>query len=155
MPRAIATNRTVDRAELVEFLRPRHRVVLTTTRRDGSPQSSPVSAGIDEVGRVVVSTYPERVKVTNVRRDPTASALFLSDEWNGPWVQVWGTAEVLDLPDALEPLIDYYRSIAGEHPDWDEYREAMVAQGKCLLRLSIAGWSPIATGGFPARLADD
>lgn len=153
MPRSIATNTTVDRAGLLDFLRPRHRVIFTTTRRDGSPQSSPVSAGVDAEGRVVVSSYPERAKVANARRDPAGSALFLSDEWNGPWVQVWGAIEVLDLPDALEPLVDYYRSISGEHPDWDEYRAAMTSQGKCLLRLTIESWGPIATGGFPARLA--
>jgi PPOX class probable F420-dependent enzyme len=109
---------------------------------------------VDAEGRIVVSTYPERAKVANLRRDPRASALVLSDEWNGPWTQVWGTAEVLDLPDALEPLVDYYRAIAGEHPDWDEYRSAMVAQAKCLIRITIEAWGPIATGGFPARLAD-
>jgi PPOX class probable F420-dependent enzyme len=130
-------------------------VILTTTRQDGTPQLSPVAAGIDEEGRVVVSTYPERAKVVNARRDPAAGALFLSDEWNGPWVQVWGHAEVLDLPDALEPLVSYYRSISGEHPDWHEYRSAMVAQGKSLVRVTIDRWSPIATGGFPARLAGD
>jgi PPOX class probable F420-dependent enzyme len=155
MPRNIATNTNVDRAELLDFLRPRHRVVLTTTRRDGSPQASPVTAGVDAKGRIVVSTYPDRAKAANLRRDPRASALVLSDEWNGPWVQIWGTAEVLDLPDALEALVDYYRSIAGEHPDWDEYRAAMVAQGKSLIRVTIETWGPIATGGFPARGADD
>jgi PPOX class probable F420-dependent enzyme len=153
MPRKIATATTVDRAGALEFARTRHRVILTTTRRDGSPHSSPVSAGIDREGRVVVSTYPERAKAVHARRDPTGSALFLSDDWNGPWMQVWGRLEVLDLPDALEPLVDYYRSISGEHPDWDEYRAAMVAQGKSLLRLTIDSWGPIATGGFPARLA--
>lgn len=153
--RKIATNRTVDRAELLEFVRSRHRVILTTTRRDGTPQASPVSAGLDGEGRLVVATYPERAKVHNARRDPAGSALVLSDDWNGEWVQLWGTLEVLDLPDALEPFVEYYRSIAGEHPDWDEYREAMVAQGKSLLRLTIERWGPIATGGFPARLADD
>jgi PPOX class probable F420-dependent enzyme len=154
MPRAVATTTTVDRAGLLEFLRPRHRVILTTTRRDGSPQSSPVAAGIDGEGRVVVATYPERRKVANARRDPRGSALFVSDEWSGPWVQVWGRLEVLDLPAALEPLVDYFRSISGEHPDWDEYRAAMVTQGKCLLRLDVESWGPIATGGFPARLAE-
>jgi PPOX class probable F420-dependent enzyme len=155
MARHIATNTKVDRPALVEFLKPRHRVVLTTTRSDGSPQASPVTAGVDAEGRIVVSTYPESAKVANLRRNGHASALVLSDEWNGPWVQVWGTAEVIDLPDALEPLVDYYRSIAGEHPDWDEYRSAMVAQGKSLIRLTIDAWGPIATGGFPPRLADD
>lgn len=154
MARSIATNTRVDRDSLLDFLRPRHRVVLMTTRADGRPQSSPVSAGIDGQGRLVVSTYPERAKATNIRRDPRVSACVLSDDWNGPWVQIDGTAEVLDLPDALEPLVDYFRSISGEHPDWDDYRAAMVRQGKSLIRVTIDAWGPIATGGFPARLAD-
>ena len=155
MPRAIATNTTVDRAALLEFLRPRHRIILTTMRRDGSPQASPVSAGVDAAGRIVVATYPERAKVANLRRNPSASVLALSDDWNGPWVQVWGTGVVLDLPEGLEAFVDYYRSIAGEHPDWDEYRKAMLAQGKSLIRIAVDSWGPIATGGFPARLAND
>ena len=154
MARKIATTTTVDHDALLAFVRPRHRVVLLTTRADGSPQASPVSAGVDADGRLVVSTYPERAKVANLRREPAASALVLSDDWNGEWVQLWGTAEVLDLPDALEPLVEYFRSISGEHPDWDEYRRAMAAQGKSLVRLTIERWGPLATGGFPARLAD-
>ncbi|GGL89383.1 PPOX class F420-dependent oxidoreductase [Micromonospora yangpuensis] len=154
MARHIATNVRADRETLVEFVRTRHRVVLMTTRADGRPQSSPVSAGVDAEGRLVISTYPERAKVRNVRRDPRVSVCVLSDDWNGPWVQLDGTAEVLDLPEALEPLVEYFRSISGEHPDWDEYRRAMIRQGKSLIRVSIDGWGPIATGGFPARLAD-
>ncbi|WP_328650770.1 PPOX class F420-dependent oxidoreductase [Micromonospora sp. NBC_00330] len=154
MARSIARNTRVDRDGLLDFLRPRHRVVLMTTRADGRPQSSPVSAGVDGQGRLVVSTYPERAKVNNLRRDPRVSACVLSDDWNGPWVQIDGTAEVLDLPDALEPLVEYFRSISGEHPDWDDYRAAMVRQGKSLIRVTIDAWGPIATGGFPARLAD-
>ncbi|WP_446218730.1 PPOX class F420-dependent oxidoreductase [Micromonospora sp. IBHARD004] len=154
MARSIASNTRVDRDALIEFLRPRHKVVLMTTRADGRPQSSPVSCGVDGAGRLVISTYPERAKVTNIRRDPRVSACVLSDDWNGPWVQVDGTAEVLDLPEAIEPLVEYFRSISGEHPDWDEYRAAMVKQGKSLIRVTIDSWGPIATGGFPARLAD-
>ncbi|RLP95010.1 PPOX class F420-dependent oxidoreductase [Micromonospora sp. CV4] len=154
MARSIAKNTRVDRDTLLDFLRPRHRVVLMTTRADGRPQSSPVSAGVDGQGRLVVSTYPERAKVSNIRRDPRVSACVLSDDWNEPWVQLDGTAEVLDLPEALEPLVDYFRSISGEHPDWDDYRAAMVRQGKSLIRVTIDAWGPIATGGFPARLAD-
>ena len=154
MARTIARNNRVDRDALIEFLRPRHKVVLMTTRSDGRPQSSPVSCGVDGEGRLVISTYPERAKVANIRRDPRVSACVLSDDWDGPWVQVDGTGEVLDLPEALEPLVEYFRSISGEHPDWDEYREAMVKQGKSLIRVTIDSWGPIATGGFPARLAD-
>ena len=154
MARTIATNTRADRDQLLEFLRPRHHAILLTTRRDGRPQSSPNTCGVDAEGRIVISTYPERAKVHNIRRDPRVSVCVLSDEWNGPWVQVDGTAEVIDLPDALEPLVEYFRSISGEHPDWDEYRRAMQDQGKSLIRITVDAWGPIATGGFPARLAD-
>ncbi len=155
MARTIATNTRADREQLLEFLRPRHHAILMTTRRDGRPQSSPNTCGVDAEGRIVISTYPERAKVHNIRRDPRVSVCVLSPEFNGPWVQVDGTAEVLDLPAALEPLVEYFRVISGEHPDWDEYRRAMREQGKSLIRITIDGWGPIATGGFPARLADD
>jgi PPOX class probable F420-dependent enzyme len=154
MVRSIATNNRVERAELLDFLRPRHHAILMTTRRDGRPQASPNTCGVDAEGRIVISTYPERAKAANVRRNPQVSVCVLSQEWNGPWVQVDGTAEVLDLPEALEPLVDYFRVISGEHPDWDEYRQAMRDQGKSLIRVSIESWGPIATGGFPPRLAD-
>jgi PPOX class probable F420-dependent enzyme len=153
VPRTIATTTDVDRTGLLEFVRPRHRMILLTARADGTPQASPVTGGVDTEGRVVVSTYPERAKAANVRRRPAASVLVLSDDFNGAWVQVDGYAEVLDLPEALEPLVEYYRCISGEHPDWDEYRAAMVAQGKSLIRLTPRRWSPVSTGGFPARLA--
>jgi PPOX class probable F420-dependent enzyme len=125
-----------------------------TTRKDGRPQSSPNSCGVDTEGRIVISTYPERAKVYNIRRDPRVSVCILSEGFGGAWVQVDGVAEVLDLPEALEPLVEYFRVISGEHPDWDEYRQAMRDQGKSLIRVTIESWGPIATGGFPARLAD-
>ena len=149
----IATSTTVSREEMLEFARSRHHVLLITHRRsDGGPQASPVSCGVDAEGRFVVSTYPERAKAGNVRATGRASVVVLSDDWDGPWVQVDGTAEVLDLPEALGPFVDYYRSIAGEHPDWDDYRAAMVRQGKSLLRVTVERWGPVATGGFPPGL---
>jgi PPOX class probable F420-dependent enzyme len=149
----IATADTVTREQLIDFVRDRHHALLITTRRDGGPQASPVSCGMDEHGRIVVSTYPERAKTRNARRDPKVSVVILSDDFDGPWVQVDGACEVIDMPEALEPLVDYYRAIAGEHPDWDDYRAAMERQGKSLLRVTPERWGPIATGGFPARLA--
>jgi PPOX class probable F420-dependent enzyme len=148
----IATASVPSRDDLLVFLRARHRGVLVTTRRDGSPQLSPVSCGLSGE-QLVVSTYPSRAKAHNARRDPRVSMCVLSDEWDGPYVQVDGTAEVIDLPGAVEALVDYYRNIAGEHPDWDDYRAAMVRQGKCLIRITITRWGPIATGGFPADIA--
>jgi PPOX class probable F420-dependent enzyme len=153
MPK-IATVDRVDRDALLEFLRPRHQAVLLTRRRDGGAQLSPVTCGVDGEGRIVVSTYPQRAKVANARRDPSVSMCVLSADFDGPWVQVDGQAEVLDLPEALGPLVEYFRSISGEHPDWEEYRRAMTRQGKSLLRVTITGWGPIATGGFPPEVID-
>jgi PPOX class probable F420-dependent enzyme len=150
----IATNRRVDRPELEDFVRDRHRGVLLTTRGDGRPQSSLVTMGLSE-GELLVSSYPERAKVHNVVRNPLVSMVVMSDEFNGEWVQIDGRGRVTFLPEAVEELVEYFRCISGEHSDWDEYREAMVQQGKCLIRISIDRWGPIASGGFPARLADD
>ncbi|MCG0063152.1 MULTISPECIES: PPOX class F420-dependent oxidoreductase [Streptomyces] len=151
----IATNTRVSLDELLDFVRPRHRALLITRRADGSPQASPLTCGVDDSGRIVVSTYPERAKTRNAKRDPRVSLVVLSDDWNGPWVQVDGTAEVIDAPDSVEPLVEYYRTIAGEHPDWNEYRSAMLKQGKSIVRVTPERWGPVATGGFPARLVTD
>lgn len=148
MPK-IATADPVEIDQLLEFVRPRHRMVLTTFRADGSLQSSPVTGGVDEQGRLVIASYPQRAKSANIRRSGRASVLVLSDEFNDAYVQIDGPAEVIDPPDAVEPLVGYFRAVAGEHPDWDEYREAMVKQGKCLIRVTPQRWGPVATGGFP------
>jgi hypothetical protein len=129
MPRNYATADRVSREELLDFVRPRHRATLLTHRRDGSPQISPVTCGVDDAGRIVVSTYPQRAKAVNARRDPRVSVLVHSEEWDGPYVQV--------------------RCISGEHPDWDEYRDAMRKQNKSLIRITVGRWGPVATGGFP------
>ena len=153
MARSIATTTSVDLPELLDFVRTRHHLLLATSRRDGRPQISPVSGGVDDQGRLVISTYPGRAKTVNAERDPRVSVLVLSDEWDGPWVQVDGDAEVLHMPEAEDALVDYYRCIAGEHPDWDEYRAAMRVQGKSLIRVTPTRWGPVATGGFPADVA--
>ncbi|NKR28475.1 TIGR03618 family F420-dependent PPOX class oxidoreductase [Rhodococcus hoagii] len=152
---AVATAESVTREQLLEFVRPRHRAVLITHKRSGGLQISPVTSGVDEEGRIVISTYPQRAKATNVRRDPSVSVCVLSDDFNGAYVQIDGTAEVLDMPDALEPLVEYFRCISGEHPDWGEYREAMRKQNKSLIRITVDEWGPIATGGFPPQLTRD
>jgi len=151
MPR-IATSDRVSRDDLLDFVRTRHHLVLVTSRADGRPQLSPVTGGVDDHGRVVIATYPDRAKTRNLRRRPDASVLVLSDEWDDAWVQVDGTAEVLDMPsqEAEDGLVEYFRCISGEHPDWDEYRAAMRRQGKSLVRITPERWGPIATGGFPA-----
>jgi PPOX class probable F420-dependent enzyme len=149
MPRNYATADRVGREELLDFVRPRHRGTLLTHRRDGGPQISPVTCGVDDAGRIVISTYPQRAKAVNARRDARVSVLVHSDDWDGPYVQVDGTAEVIDMPEAVEPLVEYFRCISGEHPDWDEYRDAMRKQNKSLIRITVERWGPVATGGFP------
>ncbi|MBF9067183.1 PPOX class F420-dependent oxidoreductase [Streptacidiphilus fuscans] len=156
MARSIASNTKVERDGLLEFIRPRHRMILITQRADGTPQASPVTGGVDDAGRIVISSYPERAKTRNARLRPQVSVMVLSDEWNDAWVQVDGHAEVLEAaagPAALDAFVEYFRNISGEHPDWAEYRDAMVKQGKALVRITPDRWGPIATGGFPARLA--
>jgi len=151
MARKLATADVVDESELLDFIRPRHRMVLTTFRAGESLQSSPVTGGVDGQGRIVIASYPQRAKSANIRRRPRASVVVLSDDFNGPYVQVDGAAEVVDLPEALEGLVEYFRSVAGEHPDWNEYRQAMVDQRKCLIRVTPQRWGPVATGGFPPQ----
>lgn len=156
-PRAkyIATSVTVDRDGLVAFLAEHHRWVLSTTRADGRPQMSLVTGGTTAAGELVVSTYPERVKARNVRRDPRVSVAVMGDEFNDAWVQVDGDARVVDMPAAGDAFVEYYRSISGEHPDWDEYRQAMADQGKCLIVIEPTRWGPVSTGGFPPSLFED
>ena len=125
-----------------DFLRTHHRSVLATTRRDGRPQLSPVAHGVGDDGRVLVSSREPAYKVRNVRRNPAVSLMALSEAWYGEWIQVDGTADIVSLPDAMELLVDYYRRVAGEHPDWAEYRRAMVDEKRCLIRITIERAGP-------------
>ena len=154
MTRNIATNRSVERDELLNFIRPRHKGILSTQRQDKRPQMSLVTMGVNASGKILISSYPERVKVANARRNPEASICVMGEEFNSEWVQVDGHIEVLDLPAALDGLCEYFQVISGDHPDWEEYKSAMVKQGKVLLELSVERWSPISKGGFPARLIE-
>jgi PPOX class probable F420-dependent enzyme len=130
----------------LDFLRANHRAVLATTRRDGSPQLSPVGVGVDADGLIVISSRETAVKTRNLRRDPRADVCVFTDGFFGPWVQVGGTAEVVSLPDAMEGLVGYYRSVAGEHPDWDDYRRAMTAERRVLLRITPTSAGPTISG---------
>jgi PPOX class probable F420-dependent enzyme len=153
-PRAkhIAEDRAVDRAGLAEFVAGKHRWVLATTRADGRPQLSLVTGGITAGGVLAISTYPERKKTGNVRRNAAVSVLVMGDEFNSAWCQIDGEARVLDMPEAVDGLVEYYRCISGEHPDWDEYRRAMAEQGKSVILVEPTRWGPVSRGGFPASL---
>ncbi len=156
-PRArhMAQDRTVDREGLFDFIADRHRWVLCTTRSDGRPQLSLVTGGLTAAGQLSIATYPGRAKARNAGRDPAVSVLVMSEEFNGDWVQVDGDATVLHVPEALDGLVEYFRCISGEHPDWDEYRQAMLDQGKSVILIEPTRWGPISRGGFPPELFED
>jgi PPOX class probable F420-dependent enzyme len=113
-----------------------HRAVLATMRQDGTPQMSPVVVGLDDQGRLVVSSRTRAFKVRNARRDPRVWVCVLPDAFFGRWVQIEGEAEVVELPEAMELLVDYYRTVSGEHPDWDEYRASMEKEQRVVLRIT-------------------
>ena len=129
-----------------EFVASNHRAVLITRRASGGLQTSPVLVGIDGEGKLVISTREGAFKTHNLRRDPTAVLCVFADGFFGRWMQIEGTAQVVSLPEAMEGLVDYYRRISGEHPDWDEYRRAMQQQRRVLLRVSIDKVGPSRAG---------
>jgi len=151
----IATNTDVDSEGLADHLVGNHKWVLSTTRSDGRPQMSLVTGGGLHDGRLVVATYPSRVKVKNVLRNSNVSVIVMGSKFDDAWVQVDGDAELVDMPEAGDLLVDYYRVVSGEHDDWDEYRQAMSDQGKCAIVITPTRWSPISTGGFPPELFED
>jgi PPOX class probable F420-dependent enzyme len=129
-----------------QFIQNNHRAVLATTRSDGSPQLSPITVGLDDEGHAIISTRETAMKVHNLRRHPRAWLCLLNDGFFGEWVQVEGDVEIVPLPEAMDLLEGYYRSISGEHPDWDEYRQAMVDQRRVILRMTIDRAGPSRTG---------
>jgi PPOX class probable F420-dependent enzyme len=130
----------------LEFIASQHHAVLATLKADGTPQLSPVTVGVDDDGRAVISTRQAAYKVRNIRRDPRVWLCALPDGFFGRWLQIEGTAEVLDLPAAMEPLVDYYRRISGEHPDWDDYRAAMERDNRVVVRITITKTGPTVSG---------
>jgi PPOX class probable F420-dependent enzyme len=124
------------------FLETHHHAVMATYRQSGRPQMSPILIGVDDAGRAIVSTRETAYKVRNLRRDPRVSVCVFTDEFFGEWIQIDGRAHILSLPEALEPLVDYYRTVVGEHEDWDDYRAAMHREKRVLLRIDIEHAGP-------------
>jgi PPOX class probable F420-dependent enzyme len=132
----------MDIAVAQQFLRENENAVLATWRQDGRLQMSPVTVGLDAAGRAIISSRETAYKIRNLRRDPRAALCVFVESFTGPWVQIEGTAEVVTLPEAMEPLVDYYRRLAGEHPDWEDYRRAMKADQRVLIRMTIERAGP-------------
>jgi PPOX class probable F420-dependent enzyme len=136
----------METGEALEFLRTNHRAVMATTKSDGSTQLSPITVGVDREGRVVASTRETAYKVRHLRALPYAAVCAFTDGFFGPWVQVEGPVEVVSLPEAMEPLVEYYRDISGEHPDWDDYRTAMERDRRVILRMTVERAGPAVSG---------
>ena len=136
----------MDLEEARSFLREHHHAVMHTYRQDGSPQLSPVAVTVDDRGYAIVSTRETSIKVTNLERDPRTSLCVFSDAFFGPWIRIDGTVEIVHLPEALEPLVDYYRRVAGEHEDWASYRQAMYDERRVLLRIALIAAGPDVAG---------
>jgi PPOX class probable F420-dependent enzyme len=132
----------VDPKTARDFAREHHRAIMVTRHADGRLQTSPVSCGVDDEGRLIVSTRETAAKTRNLLRDPHVTLCLFTDAFFGEWVQVDGEAEVVHLPDAMEPLVDYYRRLSGEHPDWDDYRKAMERDRRVLVRVTITRAGP-------------
>ena len=147
-----SSDRRVSRDELAQFVKGKSRWVMSTTRSDGRPQMSLVTGGMTAAGQLAVSSYPERAKARNAKANPMVSVLVMGEDFNHEWVQIDGIATVHDMPEAADGLIEYYRCISGEHPDWDEYRQAMADQGKSVIMIEPTRWGPISKGGFPPSL---
>ncbi len=129
-----------------EFMRANHRAVLATSRSDGRPQLSPVTVGVSADGRILISTRETALKTKNLGRDPHASLCVMNDAFFGSWIQAEGTAEIIHLPGAMDLLVDYYRRVAGEHPDWDEYREAMQRDRRVIVAITLTRAGPDRSG---------
>jgi PPOX class probable F420-dependent enzyme len=129
-----------------DVIRTQHRAVLATTRADGSTQMSPVTVDVDGEGYVVISTRETAYKLKHILREPKVAVCVLPDEFFGRWIQVEGTASVVRLPEAMDGLVEYYRRVSGEHPDWDDYRAAMVRDKRVLVRISLDKAGPDRNG---------
>jgi PPOX class probable F420-dependent enzyme len=128
--------------EAREFMRTHHRGVLATRRADGGIQQSPVLVNVDGEGRAIISTRETAYKARNLRRDPWAQVCVFTNRFFGEWIYIEGSGEVLFLPEAMDPLIDYYKRFPDENPDWDEYRERMRRERRVLVRITLERAGP-------------
>jgi PPOX class probable F420-dependent enzyme len=136
----------MDVAQAIDFVKQHPRAILATRRRDGTPQMSPIVTATDDDGRLLISTRETAYKTKNVRRDPTVSLCFVNEGFFGDWIQIDGSADIVSLPDAMELLVDYYRRLSGEHPDWDDYRAAMQRDKRLIMRVTIDRAGPDRSG---------
>lgn len=129
------------------FAREHHRGIMATRHPDGGIRQSPIVAAVDDAGRVVVSSRETAYKVRYLRHDPWVQLCLFTDAFFGPWVWIDGTARIVSLPEAMEPLIDYRRRFRdAEGIDWDDYRARMERERRVLIRIDLQAAGPDRTG---------
>jgi PPOX class probable F420-dependent enzyme len=130
-------------ADAQKFLRENHRACIAVRQRDGAPQMTFVSPGIDADGRVIITSRGTTYKVKHIRRDPRVSMLVFGEQYSGSkFVQLHGTAEIVELPEAMDSLVHWYRQVRGEHKDWEQYRKQMYDEKRVIIRVNIERVGP-------------
>ena len=143
----MAEFKPMDIAKAQDFLRNHHNGVLMTWRKDGSPQMSPITVGLSEDGKAIISSRETAYKVNNLRRDPRAAVCVFTDSFHGGgWTQINGKAEILPLPQALDTLVYLQRQTKGEHRDWPQFHERMTREKRVIIRITIESAGPKVRG---------
>lgn len=135
----------MDIAKGLDYVRNNSRAVMLTTRANGAPAMSPVTVAVAD-DRIIMSTRETAYKVGHLRRHPATSLCVFPDKWLGRWVQLNCRAEVTSLPDAMDTLVAYYRTLQGDHPDWNDYRRAMTDDQRCIVTFEILSAGPDVQG---------
>ena len=130
-------------ADAQKFMQENHRACIAIRQKDGWPQMTFVTPGIDPEGRVIITSRGTTYKVKHIRRDPRVSLLIFGEQYSGSkFVQIHGTAEIIELPDAMDILTYWYRQIRGEHKNWDEYSDQMKKEQRVIIRVNIEKVGP-------------
>jgi PPOX class probable F420-dependent enzyme len=134
-------------ADAQRFLQGNHRACIAVRQKDGWPQMTFVSPGIDLQGRVIITSRGTTYKIRHIRRDPRVSLLIFGEQYSGSkFVQIHGTAEIIELPEAMNTLIFWYKQVRGEHQNWDDYRKQMHDQKRVIIRVNIEKVGPQSVG---------
>ena len=133
----------MDIATAQKFLRDNHRACIAVRQKDGWPQMTLVTPAMDTEGRVIITSRGTTYKIKHLRRDPRVSMLIFGEQYSGSkFVQIHGTAELIELPKAMEILIYWYKQVRGEHKNWDDYKKQMQDEKRTIIRVTIEKVGP-------------
>ena len=130
-------------ADAQKFLKDNHRACIAVRQKDGWPQMTFVTPGIDEQGRVIITSRGTTYKIKHIERDPRVSMLIFGEQYSGSkFVQIHGSAEIIHQPAAMDGLIHWYKQVRGEHQNWDEYKKRMQNEKRVIIRVNIEKVGP-------------